>query len=118
MSIENKEVKTYLKYVDTVYTSLVNTLEGEITPLNLAMITLNLMQMVEHYKDLTGSDKKALVVEVLERWRKEHNESLNLDILPSVIDTFVSLDKGELQVKVNISSCLECCFPSFRKNKK
>jgi ribosomal protein S19 len=71
------------------------------------------MQIVECYKILTGEQKKAIVLHILNQLVEEQIENEEeMEIvktiialtLPSLIDAIVSLNNGELHLKVK-----KCC---------
>lgn len=82
----------------------------QINAINLIEITIDLMKIVEDVKDISGKQKKDLIIETLEKFinekvsdEKEREELLFIvkNVVPSVIDTVVSIDLGELSVKFN-----------------
>lgn len=82
----------------------------QINPINLIEITIDLMKIVEDVKGISGKQKKDLIIETLEKFinekvsdEKEREELLFIvkNVVPSVIDTVVSIDLGELSVKFN-----------------
>jgi len=76
------------------------------------------MQLVESYPLLKGSQKKNIVIFVLKKFvtSKVDVESQQqvlsfIDLfLPSVIDTLISLDNSEIEIKVK-----KCCGSFFSK---
>jgi hypothetical protein len=106
--------------VDFIYRSLIKVIGDEkITTLNIVLIATNLMQLVEGYPKLNGSDKKTLVIHILKRVVEDSLEGdseeaviIFIDMfLPSVIDTIISVDKKELSVKMKkrFKSCVPMC---------
>ena len=82
----------------------------QINAVNLIEITIDLMKIVEDVKGISGKQKKYLIIETLEKIinekvsdEKEYEELLFIvkNVVPSVIDTVVSVDLGELSVKFN-----------------
>lgn len=119
--IEVEEINLILpgrKYVDGLYNTLTKN-NSPLTKENITIIVINLMQFVEKYPDLTGDQKKQLVIHVIKKFikdttSKEEEEVLLtfVDIfLPSVIDTLVSVDKKKIVIKLKktFSSCFPCC---------
>lgn len=93
---------------------------GKINFSNIVAVLLGLMQLVEKYNDVKGLQKKALILDVLnliiDEQIEDEQEKTNLKLfvgmtLPSVIDTFVSLDKKELSIKLKntYSKLFSCC---------
>lgn len=92
--------------------------EGKLTSSNIVTILISLMQIVENY-DVKGTEKKAIILDVLDHLiddTMDAEEAKNLKsliqfILPSVIDTFISLDKKEIVIKLkkSLSKFFSCC---------
>ena len=84
-----------------------------ITTDSIFSIVVNIMQLVENYKELTGQEKKDAVILVIERVIEEHLEVTEGPeaikfflkfMLPKAIDTIISLDKSEIVIKTK-----KCC---------
>ena len=114
----NKEPSKEL--VDKLYNKLSQITEGkEINTGNIMIIATNLMQVVEKYDELKGYEKKNLIIYVLKKFVKDALEDDVEDIvltfidtmLPSVIDTIISIDKKDLAIKLkkSLKDCLVCC---------
>lgn len=82
---------------------------GKISSSNIVAVLLSLMQLVESYTTVKGLQKKAIILDVLNHIIDDQvddtDEAMNLKLLvqmtlPSVIDTFVSLDKKEISIKL------------------
>lgn len=83
-----------------------------------------MMQWLGKVKTLGGPDKKkVLLLSVEEMIRlipndKQNLEDLLLSVIPSMIDSLVSCETGELQINGKVKSCvaktcatkLSCCF--------
>ena len=106
--------------VDRLYESLGRIIKDKkVTTVNIVLIATNLMQIVEQYPNLHGTQKKSLVIHVLKRFAVEHldgeaESSLLVFIdmfLPSVIDIIIAVDKKEVVVKIKkgFNSCFSCC---------
>jgi hypothetical protein len=87
---------------------------------NIITIVISLMQIVEKYQDVSGVQKKAIILKSLELVindqisDEEEAKALNLLVevtLPTLIDTVVSIDKKEIQIKIKkgCSKLLQCC---------
>ena len=91
---------------------------SSITTANIIEVTTKLMQLVESYPLLKGSQKKNIVIFVLKKFvtSKVDVESQQqvlsfIDLfLPSVIDTLISLDNSEIEIKMK-----KCCGSFFSK---
>lgn len=94
---------------------------GTINRSNAVVILLSLMQVVEKYEDINGEQKKAIIIDALNHLIDDqinnYQEAMEMKLLvkitlPSVIDTFVSIDKKEIQIKIkkNCFKFLSCCI--------
>jgi DNA mismatch repair ATPase MutS len=98
----------------------IKSIHGEkITPANIVLIASELIQIVEKYKTLTGSQKKMLVINTIKKYVNEQNttsdEKLALNIiidntLPHIIDGFVSAINGLLNFSKKVKKSKLCCF--------
>lgn len=93
---------------------------GKLNASNLTVILVNLMQIVETYPKLTGSQKKEVILASINMLIDDQNdnvedaETLKVLIkmtLPNLIDTLVSIDTKQLSIKLKkISSyCFSSC---------
>jgi polysaccharide pyruvyl transferase WcaK-like protein len=92
------------------------TIDTEITPRSLFSVIIKTMEFVETLQGKSGGEKKELVLLVVKELvrRKVDGDiersfllSLCDTVIPSAIDSFVGITKGE--VKINRRSFL-CCF--------
>jgi hypothetical protein len=101
-----------------------------ITPINVITIMNNLLQIVEKYKDLTGSQKKMLVLDTIKKVINETVDDANdrmqllaiVDLtMPHIIDTIVSAINGNIKFeKEKVVSWLHkifCCESSMCSKK-
>jgi len=129
MSSNETSEKFPLKLIEKLYTRLVLEMNFELTPTNITMYLVTLMQLVESITSLKGQDKKNLVIQVMEflimdriRDDNEYKEQLSLLVkltLPEMIDTIVSIDKKELKIKLkkSISQVFGSCCPNTKTKK-
>ena len=106
------------KYVDSLYDSL-SKISTTLTKENITIIVINLMQLAEKYPELTGVQKKQLVIHVVKKFIKDKTDNEQEEVLltfvdiflPTIIDTLVSVDKKEIVIKLKktFSSCFPCC---------
>lgn len=99
-----------LKLIEKLYTRLVLEMNYELSPSNITIYLINLMQLVESITLMKGHDKKRLVIQVMEylimeqvRDDNEYKEQLSLLVkltIPELIDTIVSIDRKELKIKI------------------
>ena len=105
----------------------------KITATNLVVITTNLMHVVEQYKDLTGYQKKMLIIDTI---KKVINDTVGDNIndteeriflntivdltVPPLIDTLVSAINGNIKFEkdkiISFFKKLFCCGSSKNKN--
>lgn len=87
---------------------------------NVCSITIELMQMVESFTDLSGEEKKGLVLQVLIDIIKNHIDNDQIEyvvievaryVVPNVIDTIIAFDKGNIHI--NISKQVTKCGKQF-----
>ena len=96
-----------------------------ISSITLITLTNKLIQIVEKYKELTGNQKKMLVLDTL---TKIINENITDDLekqelltlitilLPKIIDTVVSAINGHMKFNKDIKpSCFSSLFQCFSK---
>ena len=92
---------------------------------NISKVTQVCMEVVENCKDLSGDQKKVMVQNVLKRLIDTHvpdDEQKNkllkstVDIVPDLIETFIDISKGEMDLNKTITvgkklgKCiLKCC---------
>lgn len=101
-----------------------------ITPVNVITIMNNLLQIVEQYNDLTGVQKKMLVLDTIKKVINETVDDANdrmqllaiVDLtMPHIIDTVVSAINGDLKFeKEKVVSWLHkmfCCESSMCSKK-
>ncbi len=103
--------------VDQLYDQLSKMIgkNGNITTVNITSVAVSLMKIVEKYPQLTGEDKKNMVIMVLKKFIEEfvHDEEEKVlleciieTVLPSMVDMFISLDKNiESIAKKKFASC-------------
>ena len=97
---------------DALYENLQRLTEsGGLTVENVAFVLIGLMQFVDSMDDISGPEKKALVISTLTRYIEDDGNPCNLplDLLPSVIDALVAVDKNELKIHVRPHKCIPAC---------
>lgn len=107
--VQPTNMENILKYKQKLYDSLSN---NSMSAENIITTTVTLMQISEQFKTLTGPMKKQLVLDVIKDSIKDNEELVYLVdmILPSLIDTIISVDKKELRIKVK-----KCFFKLCKK---
>ena len=106
---EKIEVKPENLLIDTIeylYKFMVTIRTDKITPTNFIIITTQLIQLVEKYKNLTGYQKKMVVISVIKKLvnsqfnTEDDKKAINLIInftLPSIIDNLINAINGNLK---------------------
>ena len=93
--------------------------KNDITFENVIFIVTNLMNIVGKYKNIKGSQKKELVISLLNEYvnksdiEKNLKDSINFLIktsIPFTIDVLVDVSKGKYKFKKG-SKCLSCFIP-------
>jgi hypothetical protein len=97
--------------VESVIAQLESYLNGQpITALNMAVLCVQAMQIAEKYSHLKGVEKKALVLAAIESMlTRQKGDLALLAILPSFIDTTISVEKGRLHIAVDMNKASSCC---------
>ena len=96
--------------VKTLYEQVKNILGGgKLSPSNVVTILVSLMQLIEKYPNLNGLQKKQVVLDAINMLIDDNNDNvedadqLKLVVqvtLPTVIDTIMSVDSRQLQIKL------------------
>lgn len=122
---DNTSGNSLLDKMEQLYNYVKKTLGAQkINATSIIIITNNLMQIVEKYNDLSGNQKKMLVIDTIKRIINETindelektNLLLIVDLtLPKVIDTIISAINGDLKFNVNkvknsFQKLFFCCY--------
>lgn len=92
---------------------------------NIVEYIIRIMSLVEQQKNLTGIEKKAVVIEILlrlvdsyDKLSEESKQKLKLiirTIAPSIIESIIAASKGLIAVNKKIEeSSKKCCFCFFK----
>jgi hypothetical protein len=124
-SVNQCEVTEYVKTINSIYVQLREGFDNhQLDENNIVEFVVRVMSMVEQQKNLNGMEKKAVVMEILQRLVDSY-ERLNYDskdkiklliraIVPGLIDTIVMATKGVLAVNKKIEEVVKkscfCCF--------
>ena len=117
------EPNSFLIKLEQIVNYIKSTIGDEkINATNIIIISTNLMHIVEQYKDLTGSQKKMLILDAIKKVINQNvsdaQERISLMIivdmtLPQVLDTLVTAINGDMKFekdKVNTGfKQLFCC---------
>jgi hypothetical protein len=96
--------------IEEVYQEIIRIVGvSKITSSNFIGIVLSLMRFVENYTDIRGELKKELIMKALDKYisaEVDHDvDAADMRLLvqltlPSIIDSFVSIDKKQIQIKL------------------
>ena len=107
---------------ETLYNQLIKIYNDRvINRENIVSIIVVMMQIIEDYKNLSGYEKKQTIINVLlnyventvsDRVEKAQILSFIKFTVPSLIDTIISVDKKELEIKTKncFKKFFSCCF--------
>ena len=113
----SEEPKDLLEeYIDILYKTLCDIIEkNHITAVDTAKIVLLLMQTVEQFSDLCGSQKKELILRVIDKYDNEHPTENNFltESLEGFVTSLVMIEKGEISIKLTPASGLSACLSCF-----
>ena len=106
----HRELTQSKTMVENLYEDLKEILAGtKLNSSNIVAILVNLMQLVENYPKLRGQQKKQVILYAINMLIDDQNDNVEdtatlkllvQSTLPSVIDTIISIDKKQLQIKV------------------
>jgi hypothetical protein len=97
------------KIFEESYITLLDTLDDKVTFANIVSIITRSIEIVDNYKELTGLDKKLLVVKLITTLIEKHEDDEELkksliDLLNTVgvtvIDTIIYASKGKLAINL------------------
>ena len=106
-------------------TKIIDSLNSSFTDFSLDKISILIPKLIiiaEKYKTLRGVEKKELVIELLKNIVSKYDnvnensilEPIILQLVPSMIDTLISVDKKQIKLK---KTPLINCFKCLRKMK-
>ena len=100
-------------------TDIINTIvkNNDINSMNVMEFIKITMEIVENLEDKQSSEKKLIVISVLEDFIKLHdNYSLSIDIQRLIENGFISLMieafvfASKNKININLKKCNKCCF--------
>lgn len=102
-------------------TDIINTIvkNNDINSMNVMEFIKITMEIVEKMKDKESSEKKVIVISVLEEFINSHeNYSLSIDIKRLIDNGFISLMieafvfASKNKININLKNCNKCCLIS------
>lgn len=108
VSPERKETQLENEAFKQLYDNAEEMVKAQaLTTSNIINVVVNLMIIAERFSHMTGLQKKGYVIQVLrlvvEKNVTDSKEEILMfidNVLPSLIDTMISLDRKEVQIKV------------------
>ena len=101
-------------------TKIIDSLNSSFIDFSLNKISILIPKLIiiaEKYKTLRGVEKKELVIELLKNIINKYDnvsensilEPIILQLVPSMIDTLISVDKKQIKLKKNpLINCFKC----------
>jgi len=102
MKLTQQEIATLVSEVRETY--------KDITLDNILNVVVSLMRTLAKYTTLTGAEKKASIVEILNFIVDEDHHHDELDgiiklMIPTAIDTLIDAEKGKLKLRKKLLCC-------------
>ena len=106
------------KIADTLYDTFIGVInEDDFNITKVIILVTNLMQAVEKYTELKGSEKKVIVLYVIERFIEATKNNTAKDVLnlakpmlPELIDTIMNVDKRKIKIRAKkLFDSIRCC---------
>ncbi len=92
--------------------------ETPLGPDNLYTVVIKLMQISEKLPNLTGLQRRELVITALTEYVGTNSEQQGLlALLPSLIDKSIAIEKGLIIIQA-MDAVATCCFGLMSKTKK
>jgi hypothetical protein len=112
-------VPTYIVIDSTIVTAIVAQIQSNfanktLSTTNILTYTSELMQLVETYPSLSGSEKQAIVIQALQNLAntstlddssKATLDSLITQVVPIFINLIISATNGELELNKKLAAC-------------
>ena len=114
----NKQLKEQNEYFDKCYSTILKTINTKITLSNIVKIITQCMKIVQTFKKLNGTEKKDLVIDVVQKLIRDsdHNEKLEdalIEILEKIghpmIDAVIVATKGRFFRNFNFNKLKALC---------
>lgn len=121
LQVGNMKVTFPINAAERLYKELKKVIGNEnLTRSSIVVVSMNLMTVVEHYDDVHGVQKKALILNALNHLIDDQindpQEVMEMKLLvqltlPTMLDTFISIDKKEMHIKLKkgCGKLLACC---------
>jgi len=92
--------------------SIQNTIgEEKLSASNVITATISLMQLVESMPNLSGIQKKDLVISALKKFIRDNGGDVSLiDTVPTFIDAIVATENGKLTISQAEEVVIGCCI--------
>lgn len=104
-----------MSIADELYDSVKGLLAEELNTTKVIGLVTRLMQSVDTYTNVSGKEKKEVILEVIDRIINDLPDGTSKDVLktarpmiPDIIDTIISVDKRELKIRAK-KMWKRCC---------
>lgn len=130
MSMTDIKISYPTDTVMKIYTEISTAIgDNQFTAANAIGIVVNLMQLAGQYPKLSGVQRKAIVVDVVNRLIDERSNDeetkaqlkfLIQTLISPLIDTIISIDNKEIRIALEkgCKRAFPCCFSSQALNSK
>ena len=119
--LKKKSISIPLQLIKPIYNQIGFFLDGnKLSTYNIIDLSINLMKFIETFPELSGIEKKNIVLYVLNKFSNDylndgHNKTNIINfieyILPSLIDSIISIDNKEIIINANkgFKKLFSCC---------
>lgn len=104
------DVSEYLAHSEETIVKLGNLLKQKrLTTNNIVDVAVNMMKFVENFQDLSGNQKKELVLFSIEKYTNlDQNVISSINVISHLMDTLISVEKGRIAIKKLSKKCGSC----------
>lgn len=106
--------------IDGIINSITHFNYQEMSVSDIPKIVIEVMQIVEKIKGISGIEKKQLVVEIVTKMVDDsdlagNSEKFILPLIPSLIDKLIEVDNGHLQINTSFKQNLIKLFNKIKQ---
>lgn len=123
----NNNVQTNIDKLITEVDKLID--DDKLTTVNISKVMVSLMVLVDEYPDLTGTQKKEIILTVLRKYVIEHFEEeapeyadllkIIETVLPTTIDLMIRIDNKEITIHLKKGCAMVCpCLSQMLSRRK
>ena len=127
----NVQTNNVQSNIDELLTEVDKLIDDDtLTSVNVSKVMVSLMVLVDEYHDLSGTQKKEIILAVLRKYVIEHFEEeapeyvellkIIETVLPTTIDLMISIDNKEITIhlKKGCAMACPCLFQMLNRQKK